>query len=71
MLNVFGRDARPSLACLRLQPRQGKLHQTKSWSSGLPLATNLLCRLCSLGIGPPSIADSFGSSAMRRLPRIS
>jgi RNA polymerase sigma-70 factor, ECF subfamily len=27
---TFGRN-RPSLACLRLQPQQGKLHQTRSW----------------------------------------
>jgi uncharacterized protein (DUF1330 family) len=62
---VFGR-IRPSPKCLRLQPRQGKFRQTRSWLSGLPLATKSLCGPCSLGIGRRAIAGSFGSSGTRR-----
>jgi RNA polymerase sigma-70 factor, ECF subfamily len=62
---VFGRN-RPALACLRLQPRQGETSSDEILVEPIA-AGNRLCRLCSLGIGAPSITGLFGSSAMRRL----
>jgi hypothetical protein len=43
MLNVCIRPQPAVAGCLRLQPRQGKLHQTRPSSSGLPMATKLVC----------------------------
>jgi len=53
------------------QPLLGKLHQTSSWLNRSWVAANQRCRLSSRGIGPTFTVGFFGSSAMRRLPRIS
>jgi hypothetical protein len=70
MLNVCIRPQPAVAAVPAIAATAGETSSDEILVERIALATNLLCKPCSLGIEPLSIAGSFGSSAMRRLPRI-